>query len=45
MTNDYEEVASEYIRVAKKHKDGDVSITIRVIELGKHTCESAAKLQ
>jgi len=45
MINDYEKVTNEYIRVAKKHKEGDVSITIRVIELGKRTRESAAKLQ
>ena len=45
MINDYEQVTNEYVRVAKKHKQGDLSITIRVIELGKRTRESAAKLQ
>ena len=45
MINDYEKVVNEYVRVAKKHKQGDVSITIRVIELGKRTRESAARLQ
>ena len=28
MINDYEKVTNEYIRVAKKHQHGDVSITI-----------------
>ena len=45
MINDYAKVTNECIRVAKKHQQGDVSITIRVIELGKRTHESAAKLQ
>ena len=45
MINDYEKVTNEYIRVAKKHQQGNISITIRVTELGKRTRESAAKLQ
>jgi hypothetical protein len=43
--NDYEKVANEYGRVARKLKAGDVSLTIRYIDLGKRTREAAAKLQ
>lgn len=45
LINDYEKVANEYVRVARKHKDGDVSITVRVIELKNRTRELAAKVQ
>jgi uncharacterized lipoprotein YehR (DUF1307 family) len=43
--NDYEKVANEYGRVAKKLKAGDVSLTVRYLDLGKRTREAAAKLQ
>lgn len=45
LINEYEKVANEYVRVARKHKDGDLSVTVRVIELGDHTRELAAKVQ
>jgi uncharacterized lipoprotein YehR (DUF1307 family) len=43
--NDYDKVANEYGRVARKLKAGDVSLTIRYLDLGKRTREAAAKLQ
>ncbi len=45
LINDYEKVANEYVRVSKKHQSGDVSITVRVIELRNRTRELAAKVQ
>jgi uncharacterized lipoprotein YehR (DUF1307 family) len=43
--NDYENVANEYSRVARKLKAGDVSLTLRYLDLGKRTREAAASLQ
>lgn len=43
--NDYEKAANEYGRVAKRLKAGDVSLTVRYIELEKRTREAAARLQ
>jgi len=40
----YEKVANEYVRVAKKLKDGDVSITVKYIELGAETQKGSAEL-
>lgn len=45
MINSHEKVANEYVRVAKKLKSGDVSLTIRYIELEKATRAGSAKLQ
>jgi hypothetical protein len=45
MLNDQEKVANEYVRVAKKLRAGDVSITVRYIDLGNRTREGSAKLQ
>ena len=45
MINSHEKVANEYVRVAKKLKSGDVSLTIRYLELEKATREGSAKLQ
>lgn len=45
MINDYEKVANEYVRVAKRLKGGDMSVTVRYLELDKHTREESAKLQ
>ncbi len=43
--SDYEKVANEYGRVARKLKGGDVSLTVRYIDLGNRTRGAAAKLQ
>ena len=43
--NDYEKVANEYGRVAKKLKAGDVSLAVRYLDLGNRTREAAVKLQ
>jgi uncharacterized lipoprotein YehR (DUF1307 family) len=43
--NDYDKVANEYARVARKLDAGDVSLTVRYIDLEKQTREAAAKLQ
>ena len=43
--NDYEKVTNEYVRVARKLKDGDVSVAVRYIDLEKRTREAAAALQ
>ncbi len=43
--NEHEKVANEYVRVAKKMKAGDVSLTVRYLDLGRRTREGAAKLQ
>ena len=43
--NDYEKVANEIGRVARKLKAGDVSLTVRYLDLEKRTREAAAKLQ
>lgn len=45
MLNDHEKVANEYVRVAKKLKTGDVSITVRYIDLGNRIREGSAKGQ
>lgn len=42
--NDYEKVANEYGRVARKLKAGDLSLTIRYLDLEKRTREAAAQL-
>ena len=42
MINSHEKVANEYVRVAKKLKSGDVSLTIRYIELEKATLQHEA---
>ena len=43
--DDYEKVASEYVRVAKKLKNGDVSITFKYIQLDAQTKTESARLQ
>lgn len=43
--NDYERVTNEYVRVARKLKDGDMSVTIRYLDLEKQTKEAAAAVQ
>ena len=45
MLNEYEKVSTEYVRVAKKLKKGDVSITVRYIDLGQQTREESSRLQ
>lgn len=43
--NKFEKTATEYVRVAKKLKQGDVSITVKYIELGDQTKKESAQLQ
>ncbi|HEX4666902.1 MAG TPA: hypothetical protein VH207_09895 [Chthoniobacterales bacterium] len=45
MINRHEKVANEYVRVAKKVKSGDLSLTIRYIDLEKATRAGSARLQ
>ena len=45
MINNYEKLTNEYVRVSKKLKKGDVSITVLYIELGKRTREESARLR
>jgi outer membrane murein-binding lipoprotein Lpp len=45
LINDYEKVANQYVRAARKLQGGDMSVTIPYIELGKETREYSAKLQ
>ena len=33
--NEYEKVSNQFVRVAKQMKEGDVSVTLRYIELGQ----------
>ena len=42
--NNYEKTANEYVRVAKKLKDGDVSITVKYIQLEERTKNESARL-
>lgn len=43
MINDYEKSTNEYIKVSKKLKGGDVSVTVKYIDLGKELREWPAK--
>ena len=43
--NNYEKTANEYVRVAKKLKQGDVSITVKYIELAAQAKKESAQLQ
>ena len=43
--NNYEKTANEYVRVAKKLKDGDVSITVKYIQLEERTKDQSAQLR
>ena len=43
--NRQEKVSNEFVRIAKQMKEGDVSVTVRFIELGKRTRDGSAKLQ
>lgn len=43
--NEYEKAANEFIRVARKHDAGDVSITVKLITDEQLTRELAARLQ
>ena len=45
MINDYEKSTNEYVKVAKRLKGGDMSVTMRFIELGKTVREFPAKHQ
>jgi hypothetical protein len=43
--NDYEKVSNELARVAKQIKEGDVSVAVRYLELGKRARAGSATLQ
>ncbi|HEY1581515.1 MAG TPA: hypothetical protein VGF73_00285 [Chthoniobacterales bacterium] len=45
MINKQEKVTNEYVRVAKKLKSGDVSLTVRYIELEHDMQVGSATLQ
>lgn len=45
MINDYEKMANEFVRVAKKHKTGDVSITVKLITDEQIIRREVARLQ
>ena len=45
MINDYEKVANEYIRVASRLKGGDMSVTVRYIDLDAQVREWPPKLR
>ena len=45
MINDYEKMTNRYVRMARKLKGGDMSVTVPYIELGKEVRISSAKLQ
>ena len=43
MINNYEKVSNQYIHLSKKLKNGDISVTVRYIELGKQTRQESAR--
>jgi hypothetical protein len=43
--DNYEKVTTEYVRVAKKLKSGDVSITVKYIELEAQAKQESVQLQ
>lgn len=43
--NNYQKIATEYVHVAKKHKNGDVSVTMSYLDLREQTRAAAAKVQ
>ena len=45
MINNYEKVSNQYIHLSKKLKNGDISVTVRYIELGKQTRQESAQLK
>ena len=45
MITEYEKVTNQYVRVARRLKGGDMSVTVPYIELGKEIGISSAKLQ
>ena len=45
MINNYEKLSNQYIHLSKKLKNGDVSVTVRYIELGKETRQESAQLK
>ena len=45
LINEYEKAAHNYVRVEKKHRDGDVSVTMQVINGDERTRKLAAQLQ
>ena len=45
MINDYEAVVNEYVRVARMHQGGDLSVTMKLITDEELTQQTAAKLQ
>ncbi|HEY2714381.1 MAG TPA: hypothetical protein VGI60_17860 [Chthoniobacterales bacterium] len=45
MINNYEKLSNQYIHLSKKLKNGDVSVTVRYIELGKQARQESAELK
>ena len=45
LIDEYEKTAHEYVYVEKKHRKGDVSVTMRVINGDKRARELAAQLR
>lgn len=45
LINDYEKTANQFVKTARKMKGGDVSLTIRYIDLSKEMRAWPAKLQ
>jgi hypothetical protein len=45
MINEYEKTVNEFVRVAKKHKTGDVSITVKLITGEQIIRQEATRLQ
>lgn len=43
--NEYDKTVTEFVRVARRFKGGDLSVTVRYLELSTTTKEQAAKLQ
>ena len=43
--NEYEKVSDEFVRVAKRMKEGDVSVAVRYLDLEQRTRDGSAKLQ
>ena len=45
MIDEYEKMANEFVRVAKKHQTGDVSITVKLITDEQIIRQEVARLQ
>lgn len=45
LLNSYEKTVKDYLRVARQHQNGDVSVTMRFIEMKDKTRAAAAQVQ